>query len=75
MKQSISCFGAKLRILRKRQGLTLQQLANQLGLSSHGYISELENGKKLPTVSFTLKAANLFDVTTDELLKDEIELK
>ena len=74
MKQSISCFGEKLKMLRKQQGLTLQQLASQLGLSAHGYLSELENGKKIPTVAFTLKVAKLFNVTTDELLKDEIKL-
>ncbi|MEO8355443.1 MAG: helix-turn-helix transcriptional regulator [Chloroflexota bacterium] len=74
MKQSISRFGQKLHLLRTRDSLTLQQLAHKLGLSAHGYISELENGKKLPTVEFTLKVARLFDVTTDELLKDEIEL-
>lgn len=75
MKQSISRFGSKLRFLRTREGLTLQQLAIKLGLSAHGYISELENGKKIPTVEFTLKVARLFSVTTDELLKDEIELE
>ena len=74
MKQSISRFGQKLHFLRTRDDLTLQELAYKLGLSAHGYISELENGKKLPTVEFTLKVARLFDVTTDELLKDEIEL-
>ena len=74
MKQSISRFGQKLHFLRTRDGLTLQQLAHKLDLSAHGYISELENGKKLPTVEFILKVARLFDVTTDELLKDEMEL-
>ena len=74
MKQSISRFGEKLHFLRTREKLTLQQLARKLGLSAHGYISELENGKKLPTVEFAVKVSRLFDVTTDELLKDEIEL-
>lgn len=74
MKQSISRFGQKLHFLRTRDKLTLQQLAHKLGLSAHGYISELENGKKLPTVEFTLKVSRLFGVTTDDLLKDEIDL-
>ncbi len=52
----------------------MQRLAQLMGLTSHGYISELESGKKLPTVEFVLRLARLFDVTTDELLKDEIEL-
>jgi transcriptional regulator with XRE-family HTH domain len=72
--RDIKQFGEKLRTLRTSRGLTLQQLAVDLGLSAHGYLSELENGKKLPTVELTLKVARLFDVTTDELLKDEIDL-
>jgi len=52
----------------------MQRLAQLMGLTSHGYISELESGKKLPTAEFVLRLARLFDVTTDELLKDEIEL-
>jgi transcriptional regulator with XRE-family HTH domain len=75
MEQSISRFGEKLHHLRVREKLTLQQLAHKLELSAHGYLSELENGKKLPTVEFTLRVAKLFDVTTDELLKDELEIK
>lgn len=67
-------FGEKLRLLRTSRGMTLQQLARTLGLVAHGYISELENGKKLPTVEFVLKVARLFDVSTDRLLKDELEI-
>jgi len=71
----INRFGEKLRMLRTHRGWTLQQLVPQLGLTAHGYISELETGKKKPTAEIILKVARLFDVTTDELLKDELELK
>lgn len=67
-------FGEKLRILRTDRQLTLQQLAVALGYATHAYISELEGGKKVPTVAFVLKVAALFGVTTDELLRDDIEL-
>lgn len=67
-------FGQKLQFLRQRQGLTLKGLAASLGYSAHGYISELEMGKKIPTAEFVLRVARLFDVTTDQLLKDELEL-
>jgi XRE family transcriptional regulator of biofilm formation len=67
-------FGEKLRILRTQHGMTLQELAYQLGFSAHGYISELESGKKKPTAEFILNVARLFNVTTDQLLKDELEL-
>ena len=45
-----------------------------MGLTSHGYISELEAGKKIPTAVFVLNVARLFEVPTDELMKDELEL-
>ncbi len=67
-------FGDKLRALRIKHNMTLKQLAEAVGRSAHGYISELEAGKKKPTAEFVLNIARLFDVTTDELLKDEIEL-
>ncbi|HJS17650.1 MAG TPA: helix-turn-helix transcriptional regulator [Anaerolineales bacterium] len=67
-------FGAKLRILRTSKGITLKELARSLGLTAHGYISEIEAGKKKPTADFVLKVARYFNVTTDELLKDELEI-
>jgi transcriptional regulator with XRE-family HTH domain len=54
--------------------MTLRRLTEELGLISHGYLSELESGKKIPTAPFVLSVARLFDVTTDELMKDELEL-
>ena len=73
-EQRIQRFGEKLRALRTQRGLTLKELASALGYIAHGHISELEAGKKLPTIEFVLKVANLFDVTTDQLLKDELDL-
>jgi len=67
-------FGRKLQALRRRRGFTLKELAVTLGYTAHGHISELEAGKKTPTAEFVLSAARLFDVTTDQLLKDELEL-
>ena len=55
--------------------MTLKGLAVALGHAAHGYISELESGKKLPTVELVLSVAQLFGVTADELLRDDLELK
>ena len=73
-ERSIQRFGEKLHTLRTQKKLTLKELAYQLGHVAHGYISELEAGKKLPTVELVLSIARLFNVTTDELIKDELEL-
>ena len=55
--------------------MTLKELASALGLTAHGYISEIEAGKKKPTADFVLKVARYFEVTTDQLLKDELDVE
>lgn len=67
-------FGEKLRHLRTNKNLTLKELAQELGLSSHGYISEMETGKKKPTAEIILTLSRLFEVSTDQLLKDELNI-
>lgn len=67
-------FGEKVHMLRTYHGMTLKQLAHALGYTAHGYISEIESGQKIPTVEFVLKVARLFNVTTDQLLKDELSV-
>lgn len=67
-------FGEKLHTLRTKHNMTLKELAQAVGHSAHGYISELESGKKKPTAEFVLKIARLFNITTDKLLKDELDL-
>ena len=54
--------------------MTLQEVATALGYTAHVHISVLEHGKKQPTAALVLKVARLFDVTTDQLLKDELEV-
>ena len=54
--------------------MTLTEAAAALGYNAHPHISMLENGKKQPTAALVLKVARLFNVTTDQLLKDELEL-
>jgi transcriptional regulator with XRE-family HTH domain len=71
---SIQRFGEKLKALRLARGFTLQQFAESLGYSAHGYISELEAGKKMPTVEFVLGISRVYGVSIDELLRDELEL-
>jgi transcriptional regulator with XRE-family HTH domain len=67
-------FGEKLRVLRKQQGMTVRDLAQALGYRNHGYVSLIETGKITPRVEFVLKVANLFQVTMDQLTRDDVEL-
>lgn len=68
-------FGDKLKALRKRQRMTLQELSRALGYADHSYLSRVENGKKSPSIELVLAIAHLFNVTTDQLLRDEVELE
>lgn len=67
-------IGEKIHTLRIYHNMTLKEVAIALGHTSHGYISEIESGKKKPTTELVLKIAKLFNITTDELLKDELDL-
>jgi transcriptional regulator with XRE-family HTH domain len=67
-------FGAKLRALRKRRTLTTTELAMALGYTANSYISEIETGKKKPTADFVFKVAKLFNVPSDHLLDDTLDL-
>ncbi|GIK73707.1 MAG: hypothetical protein BroJett021_26950 [Chloroflexota bacterium] len=67
-------FGEKLHALRIHHSLTLSELAKKLGYQSHSYVTEIEAGRKMPTALLVLKIADLFDVSTDQLLRDQIEV-
>jgi len=67
-------FGEKLRFLRKRAKLTQRELAEQLGDMDQSFIALLEHGKRNPTVEIVLKVANLFHISADQLIRDELTL-
>ena len=68
-------FGEKLRTLRKRRGLTLRQLAAILEMGAHSHLANIETGKNTPTAHLILKIADYFEVSTDELMRDDLELR
>lgn len=67
-------FGEKLRRLRKRHGLTQKELAQELGIAAQSFINALETGKKQPSVEVLVKISRLFQVSMDQLAKDELEI-
>jgi transcriptional regulator with XRE-family HTH domain len=68
-------FGEKLRILRKRHGLSQRELAEALGyVSATAYISDFETGKRKPTLEMVLKVADFFGVSLDQLARDDLEV-
>lgn len=67
-------FGEKLRLLRLKRGLTMQKLAQELGYTSSGYISDLETGRHTPSLKVVMRVAQFFNVTPDQLLRDELDV-
>jgi transcriptional regulator with XRE-family HTH domain len=41
----------------------------------HTHVSQLETDRKVPNAAMILKIADLFGVTTDVLMRDELELE
>lgn len=61
----------KILKLRKTQGLSQQELANQLGVSRQS-ISKWELGESQPDINNIITLSDVFGVSTDYLLKDDI---
>jgi len=66
-------FGEKLRLLRQKKGLSQTILGEMLNVQ-HSHVGRLERGEKTPNVAMVLKLAEIFGVTTDLLIRDEMEL-
>ena len=66
-------LGTALRRLRKAQGLTLQQLAARCGLSQP-FLSQLENGKAMPSLMALHYVAQALKTTAHSLLQPQERL-
>lgn len=60
-------LGSNVEILRKQKNLTAVELAAALGVKPQ-YISQIENGKRTPSLKILQKLAAALDTTTSELL-------
>lgn len=60
-------YGSRIRILRKRRGLTQEQLAEKMNVSTP-YIAKIENGKQTGPVELAVEFSEFFDVSLDYLL-------
>ena len=65
-------FGKKLQLLRKESGLSQEQLADRLSVSRQA-ISKWELDAALPDTANVIALSRLFNVSTDYLLKDDVE--
>lgn len=61
-------FGARLKELREQRGETVRSLAD-LVETSFTYISDLEHGRKVPSLSMVLRLAAALECKATELVK------
>lgn len=62
----------KIMKLRKQCGWSQEELAEQLGISRQS-VSKWESGVSIPDLDKIIKLSNIFNVSTDYLLKDDME--
>jgi len=67
---AMSNLGPRLRDVRMRSGLSLREVARQLGVSP-SFVSQMENGKSQPSVATLYSMAQLLHVSIDELFERE----
>ena len=63
--------GKRIAALRKEKGMTQEQLAEAVNLSTN-HISVIERGVKLPKLETLINIANVLDVPADVLLQDVV---
>ncbi|MBX6396466.1 MAG: helix-turn-helix transcriptional regulator [Alicyclobacillaceae bacterium] len=63
-------FGENVRHLRRKQGLTLEELSKRSGVS-RSMLSQIERGEKHPTLPVACQIAEALGVTVSRLLGEE----
>lgn len=67
-------LGRQIALFRKSRGMKQEELAEKVSLST-SYISAIERGVKTPTLENFIAIANVLKVSSDELLKEELEVR
>ena len=65
-------IGRRIKEARAKRGLTQEQLAERTDITIV-YLSELERGVKLPSLTVFVNIAEALHVSTDSLLRDDLE--
>lgn len=66
-------IGEKITLLRMSKDISQEELAEMLGVSRQS-VSKWEMGGALPQIDKVLQLSKIFGVSTDELLRDEIDI-
>lgn len=63
----------KILLLRKKSGMSQEELADKLNVSRQS-ISKWESAASIPDINKIIEMSKIFEVSTDYLLKDELEV-
>ncbi len=66
-------FGKRIRKIRKENKMTVDTLADMVGISA-SHLREIENGRKLPALPVFVEIAKALGVMTDELLASQPQI-
>ena len=67
-------IGEFLKVLRKAKGYTQQEVADELYVTQKT-VSRWEKGEGIPDINIIVNVAEFYDITVDELLKGERNIK
>ncbi len=65
-KETLKSLGKKVQKLRKKEGLTQEDLAHELGIS-RVYMGYIEQGRESPSLKLLMKMARKFGVSVEDL--------
>jgi transcriptional regulator with XRE-family HTH domain len=71
LRPLISIHASNLRFLREKYGMKQKDMANLLGISI-GAESKYENGRIEPPIESLIKIADYFNITLDQLVKEDL---
>lgn len=69
---NLSYLGERIRERRKELGITIEQLAEKTDIG-YNHLSNIERGKKIPSLETFIKIVNELDTTSDIILKDSVK--
>lgn len=66
--------GRQIRLLRNQHDITQKDFAEKIN-SSQNYLSDVETGKKRPSLDYYITIANFFKVSLDYIFQDSLDMK
>lgn len=64
-------FGKRVKTIRKSRNYTVEELAKKAGISVD-HLRAIESGRRLPSLPVCIDIINIFNISSDELLKGNI---